>query len=90
MFAGGIIFNAVGGFTRYLYGNLIRWLKLSNRPHFSLREYLNGPDQVNDEVFERGGHLIVNRAVGFITILIVLMLIWKIEALIRITFYEGY
>lgn len=53
-----------GGSIRFIYGTFIRKFGLTNRPKYTLREYLNVPDNEDLEFYESVGHALINRAVG--------------------------
>lgn len=56
----------LGGAVRYLYGTVIRDLKLTKRQRYTFKEYVNGPDQPNDVVFDTIGHRFNNRLLGLV------------------------
>lgn len=68
---GGIIFCYIGGTVRFFYGNSIRKLGLTSRKHYSFKEYINGPNDPEDIIFDTIGHEFINKVVGFITIVII-------------------
>jgi hypothetical protein len=66
------LLNGVGGTIRYAYGTLIRTLHLTKRPPYTYREYLNGPDQPEDVLFDTMGHRFKNILLGLLTFGIIL------------------
>jgi hypothetical protein len=71
----GIFICFVGGTIRYIYGYSIRKLGLTSRKYYSYKEYLNGPDEPEDFIFDTIGHEFVNKVIGMVTIVILCGLI---------------
>jgi hypothetical protein len=66
------LLNGIGGSVRYVYGTLIRTLRLTKRPPFTYHEYLNGPNQPEDVIFDTMGHRFNNILLGLLTFVIIL------------------
>lgn len=66
------LLNGIGGTIRFAYGTLIRTLRLTKRPPFTYREYLNGPDQPEDVLFDTMGHRFNNILLGLLMFGIIL------------------
>jgi hypothetical protein len=65
----------LGGTLHYLYGTLIRALRLTKRKAYSHSEYVNGPEDPEDVVFDTVGHRFNNRLLGFLFIGVMLGLL---------------
>ncbi len=65
----------LGGTLRYAYGTLIRSLRLTKRKAYTLHEYVNGPDNPEDVVFDTLGHRFNNRLLGFLVAVVLLGLL---------------
>lgn len=62
---GAIIFNYVGGFVRWIFGSI--WRTIANKPKYEFNEYINGIKN-SEDLFDTVGHELVNKIIGFITI----------------------
>jgi hypothetical protein len=69
------LLNGIGGTIRYAYGTLIRALHLTKRQPYTYREYLNGPDQPKDVLFDTMGHRFNNILLGLLTFGILLSIL---------------
>ena len=67
----------LGGAVRYQYGTAIRYLKLTKRPRYTFREYVNGPDTLDDIVFDAQGHRLNNRILGLVVAGVLLAMLVK-------------
>jgi hypothetical protein len=67
--------NSVGGFIRFTYGYCIRKIGLSKSRYYLLREYINGPDNTDDIVWDRYGQVFINKLVGMISIVAICWII---------------
>ncbi len=65
---GGIILQWIGGTVRFGYGTATRWLGLTKRRSFTHREYVHGPDEPDDVVFDTIGHRFNNRLFGLLVL----------------------
>lgn len=68
MGVGAIIFNYIGAITRWLFGSLLR--SLSNKRKFTFKEYLNGPNNLDDFI-ETADHVFANKIIGFIVLCLI-------------------
>jgi hypothetical protein len=73
----GLAFQWLGGTLRYLYGTFIRAIRLTKRKAYTNREYVNGPDDPEDVVFDTVGHRFNNRLFGFLFVGILLGLLTR-------------
>ena len=78
MGVGSFIFNFVGACTRWTWGQLR--IRIFGGQKFTFKDYLNGPQNSDDEIIDGFGHGFVNTVIGFITIMIVLALLTKFVA----------
>jgi len=69
---GGIFFDYIGAIIRWIYGTI--WRTIANKSKFKFSEYVNGPEN-SDDWFDATGHSTVNRFVGMITIVVIVILI---------------
>ena len=65
---GGTILQWIGGTVRYAYGTLIRRLGLTKRRSYTYGEYVHGPDEPEDVVFDTIGHRFTNRLMGLLVL----------------------
>ena len=72
MFYGGIIFNFIGASFRWIVGSI--WRTLLSRNKYSFSEYLNGPNDT-DEQIDKLGNGLINRVTGFVLLMIICWLI---------------
>jgi hypothetical protein len=72
---GGNLFNFVGAFSRWIYGTI--WRTIAGRRKFTFKEYLNGPDN-SDDWFDLTGHVLVNKVIGLIVIVLICCIILKL------------
>jgi hypothetical protein len=62
------ILQWIGGALRFLYGTLIRKLGLTKRRSYTFQEYVNGPAEPDDVVFDTLGHVFNNRLLGLLVV----------------------
>jgi len=67
----GELFNFIGAVVRWIYGSI--WRTIFQKPKFTFVEYLRGPKQ-SDDWFDQTGHTFVNRIIGFITLMLLILL----------------
>lgn len=70
----GYVLNFLGGSLRWLYGTI--WRSIANKPKFTFREYLYGPDQPKDW-FDEKGHSLSNILVAFAFLFAVIVALYK-------------
>jgi hypothetical protein len=73
---GGEILDYVGGTVRWIYGTI--WRTITHKKRYTFREYQNGPDDSDDLIFDRLGHSIVNRVVGMVSLMVLIIFLLKI------------
>jgi ACT domain-containing protein len=75
----GYFFMRFGGLVRFIYGTLIRKLGISKAPYYSLKEYIHGSERPEDDHWDKGSsHLLVNKVVGMISIVLIIFVILAI------------
>jgi hypothetical protein len=72
---GGHLFNFVGAVTRWIYGTI--WRSIAKKKKYTFREYLYGPDN-SDDWLDLTGHVLVNKVIGLIMIVIICMILIKL------------
>ena len=75
MFLVGYIFNFPGAFVRWTFGSV--WRTIANNKKYRFREYLIGPDN-SDDWFDLTGHDLINKVIGGVAIVTVIILLNKI------------
>jgi len=76
MFYGGIIFGFIGASFRWIIGSI--WRTFLSKKKYSFSEYLNGPNGSDDD-FDKLGSGLINRVVGFIVLMLICWLIFKLS-----------
>ena len=73
---GWVIFNFIGACVRWTFGTI--WRTLANKKKIKFKEYLHGPEN-SDDWFDFAGHEFVNRVIGMLTIVGLVLLILRLE-----------
>lgn len=69
---GSFLFNFIGACTRWFWGQIR--MKIFGGQKYTFKDYLNGPQNSNDEIIDRYGHGFVNNIIGAIVILVIVCL----------------
>jgi hypothetical protein len=72
---GRVIFNFIGACIRWTYASI--WRTLMNKKKFKFSEYLNGPENT-DDWFDLTGHQLINRIIGIITTVLIVIIIIRL------------
>lgn len=74
----GSVLNFLGGSLRWIYGTI--WRTIANKPKFTFREYLYGPNEPKDW-FDEKGHGLSNILVAFAFLFAVVVVLTKSNVL---------
>ena len=75
MGTGGFILGYFGGIVRWIFGTI--WRTIARKKRFKFIEYMNGPEN-SDDWFDQTGHKFVNRIVGMVSIVAIVIIILKL------------
>jgi len=75
MGTGGFILGYLGGLVRWIFGTV--WRTIARKERFKFIEYMNGPEK-SEDWFDQTGHQFVNRIVGMMTIVAIVIIILKL------------
>ena len=72
---GRVIFNFIGACIRWTYGSF--WRTITKKKKFKFSEYVNGSEN-SDDWFDLTGHQFINRIVGIITTVLIVLIIIRL------------